>query len=124
MENTYNWVVNSLDCIPLIDGQINVVSCIHWGVVATSSKTQKITNIDGSTVDIPYSSSTYGTQPLLYVESAPFTAYDDLTKATVIGWLKTALGATQVAAIQTSLDTQIANLENPPIVTPSLPWVN
>jgi hypothetical protein len=107
--NTYTWLVESLDCIPSQDGQTNVVSCVHWRVNGT----------DGT-----HNATVYGFQPLTYTAGNPFTAYSALTKDTVIGWVQTAIGATQVASIQTNLDNQIANLVNPPIVTPPLPWTN
>jgi hypothetical protein len=105
--NTYTWVVDSLDCIPLSDGQTNVVSCVHWRVNGT----------DGT-----HNATVYGTQPLTYTAGSPFTTYSALTKATVIGWVQAAMGSEQVASIQQNLDNQIANLANPPIVQPPLPW--
>jgi hypothetical protein len=109
MPNTYTWNIQFLDCVPSQDGQSNVVSNVHWIVNGT----------DGT-----HSSSVYGTQPLAYVEGSPFTAYSDLTQNTVIGWVQSAMGSTQVASIQQNLDNQISNLANPPIVTPPLPWGN
>jgi len=38
MTNIYTWVIDSLDCIPSIDGQNNVISCIHWRVNAVSNQ--------------------------------------------------------------------------------------
>jgi len=37
----------------------------------------------------------------------------------VIGWLESTL---DVPAMQTSLDNQLENIINPPIVSPPLPW--
>ena len=107
MANTYTWLVDSLDCIPSVDGQTNVVSMIHWRVNAT----------DGT-----HNATIYGVQPLTYTAGNPFTPYANLTEATVIGWLQSAMGASQVTAIQASLDNQINNLINPPVITPNLPW--
>jgi len=107
MANTYTWVIDSLDCIPSLNGQTNVVSNVHWRVNGT----------DGT-----HNSTVYGTQLLTYTAGSPFTAYSALTKDTVIGWVQAAMGAERVALIQTTLDNLIANLANPPIVTPPLPW--
>jgi hypothetical protein len=107
MKNTYLWLINSLDCIPFIDGQTNVVSCIYWRVNGT----------DGT-----YTTTVYGTQSITYVAGTPFTAYASLTEATVIEWLQTAMGTEQVTAIQSSLNSQLKTLANPPVVTPPLPW--
>jgi len=123
MANTYTWSINALDCIPSADGQTNVVSNVHWIVTATSTETHTLTNYNNTTSTVPYSSSAYGTQSLTYTEGNPFTPYDGLTQDTVIEWVKTAMGSEQIASIKTSLDNQIANLINPPIVTPPLPWV-
>ncbi len=107
MANIYTWVVDSLDCVPATEGQANVVSVIHWRVNGT----------DGT-----HTASIYGTQGLTYAPKTPFTAYANLTLATVIGWLQDAMGADAVTAIETSLDAQIANVVTPPIVSPPLPW--
>ena len=107
MANTYNWLIDALDCIPSLDNQTNVVSMVHWRVNGT----------DGT-----YSATVYGTQSLTYTVGSPFTSYSGLTQDTVIQWVQSAMGAEQVAAIQTNLDNQIINLINPPIVTPTLPW--
>jgi hypothetical protein len=107
--NTYTWSIQALDCIPSIDGKINVVSVVHWRVNGT----------DGT-----HNATVYGAQSLTYTADSPFTTYYNLTKDTVIGWVQEAMGAEQVTAIQTNLDNQIKKLINPSIVFPSLPWVN
>ena len=109
MANKYTWSVDSLDCIPSFDGQTNVVSVVHWRVIGT----------DGINKAIAYS-----TQSLTYTADVPFTAYESLTENTVIEWVHTAMGSEQVKTIQISLDNQLTDLENPPIVTPPLPWGN
>lgn len=107
MANTYAWSIVSLDCIPSTEGQSNVVSLVHWQVNGT----------DGTNT-----ATIYGTQLMTYKAGEPFTPYSSLTQNTVIGWVQSAMGSTQVASIQQNLDNQIANLANPPIVTPPLPW--
>jgi hypothetical protein len=125
MSNTYTWVVDSLDCVPTLDGQTNVVSCIHWRVNAASSETKIITNFNGTTQTVPmYETTIYGTQLLTYMTGSLFTPYTELTEEIVLQWVKAAMGAETVTSIQTNLDNQIANLVNPPIVTPTLPWSN
>jgi hypothetical protein len=108
MNNIYTWQINALNCIPSENGQNNIVSNIHWNVYGTDSVNQ---------------ATAYGTQPLKYTAGTPFIDYSNLTQDIVIGWLKDAMGTEQVTSIQTSLDNQLANLANPPIVTPHLPWV-
>ena len=109
MANTYIWLIESLDCILSLDGKSNVVSNVHWRVNATDE-------INKATI--------YGEQKLSYDSENQFIPFDSLTKETVIEWVQKAMGSEQVAFIQQNLDNQIANLANPPIVTPPLPWGN
>ncbi len=47
--------------------------------------------------------------------------YKDLTESTVLGWVKTKLGADAVAAVEKSLEDQIA-LINTPVTATGKPW--
>ena len=47
--------------------------------------------------------------------------YNDLTAETVLGWVKTKLGADEVAAIEKSLEDKIA-LINAPVTATGKPW--
>jgi hypothetical protein len=76
-----------------------------------------LTGTDGA-----YAGSVYGSVGVTVDPDAPFTPYADLTQAQVIGWVKSALGAEQVAAYEANVATQIANQIDPPVVTPPLPW--
>ena len=107
MANTYNWLIEAIDCIPLLDNQTNVVSVIHWRVNGTDGA-HKVTN--------------YGTQSLVYTTSSSFIAYTELNLKIVIEWVQTAMGIDQVTAIQIQLDKMIDNLVNPSIVSLNLPW--
>ena len=109
MTNKYTWSVDSLTCFPSLNNENNVVNNVNWRVSAT----------DGT-----YFVNAYGEQALSNKNSSNFIPYADLTETTVINWVKEALGADQVASIQTSLDNQIAALISPPIVTLPLPWAN
>jgi len=108
MNNIYTWIVDSLDCFPNLDNQSNVVSNIHWRVNGT----------DGTNF-----ATVYGSQPLTYEAGNTFISYQNLTQENVISWLQVAMGAEQMATIQTSLANQLAILSNPPIVTLPLPWI-
>lgn len=107
MANTYTWLIERMDCVPQEDGHTDVVMTVHWRQNAT----------DGT-----YNASVYGTVGLTYTPDSPFTPYADLTQPQVIGWVQDALGPEQCAQIAATLDTQIANQVNPPVVTPPLPW--
>ena len=110
MSNQYNWVVNAVDCHSSANGQSNVVFNVHWGVngndgVANTSNTAYI----------------YGTQAIQYNANTSFTPVANLAPSTVISWVQAAMGANQVAAIQSSLDTQIAAKQTPAVITLTLP---
>ena len=107
MANTKTWIINALDSYPQADGHTDVVFNIHWTKAAT----------DGT-----HNASVYSTQSVTLDPSAPFTPYDQLTEAQVVGWLEAALGAEQIAAIDANLDQQIENQINPPVVVLPLPW--
>ena len=46
-----------------------------------------------------------------------FKAYDSLDEATVLGWVKTALGTDEVTAIEKVIDDNIAIINTPVIAT-------
>lgn len=109
MSNTYSWVIDQLDCYPQHEGNQDVVFTIHWRRQAT----------DGT-----HTADVYGSQSVTLDPDAPFTAYADLTEAQVIGWLETAMGEETLAAQVASLDKQIEDQINPPVIRPPLPWSN
>jgi len=107
MATTYQWTIQAMDCVPQEDGHTDVVVTAHWVVTAT----------DGI-----YNSSGYGTQSFTYDAGKAFIPYESLTESEVVGWVQAGMGVDAVTALQESLDQQIANQINPPIVTPPLPW--
>jgi hypothetical protein len=108
MAITNTWNVQQMDAYPELEGNANVVFTLHWTLSAT----------DGT-----YSGSVYGTVGVSLEENATFTPYADLTKAQVIGWVKAALGEEQVVTYESNVAQQIANQIAPPVVTPTLPWI-
>lgn len=105
--NTYEWKIVALDCKPQEEGKTDVVVTAHWTVSAT----------DGT-----YTSSAYGTQSFTFNPAKSFTPFANLTQDQVVGWVQAGMGIDAVTALQESLDNQIANQVNPPIVKPPLPW--
>lgn len=103
---THTWGISQMECAPSEDGNINVVKIVHWTVLAD----------DGS-----YTASCYGSVGLALPEPESFIAYDELTRATVIDWVKSALNAEEVEA---GLATNINEQRNPKIVRPPAPWVD
>ena len=105
MTTTYTWIVEYMSCYPEAEGETDVVFVVGWRCNAT----------DGT-----YDATQYGTVGVPYVASDPYTPYADLTESQVQGWVW-ANGVDQ-ATTEASLDTNIANQVNPPVVTPPLPW--
>ena len=108
MSNTYNWTINALDCIPQVGDLKDYCVVSHWTCTGT----------DGTFSGQVYSTVSFAVNP----DKPDYVPYADLTEAEVIQWTQDALGAEQVAAVYTSIDTQIENQVNPPLVTPPLPW--
>jgi len=104
-----NWVVEQLDCKPEAEGQLNLVACVHWRVNGT----------DGT-----YAVTNYGTVSIDYVPDSVYIPYSELTLSQIISWVKNSLGAETVAAIETGIENRLAELANPPIISPALPWKN
>lgn len=109
MANTYNWVISALECYPQHEGHSDVVFTVHWRRQAT----------DGT-----HFADVYGSQSVTLDPDAPFTPYADLTQVIVEGWLEDAMGAERVAEMDASLDKQIEDQINPPILRPALPWAS
>jgi hypothetical protein len=107
MAITNTWNIVAMNAYPQHEGETDVVFTVHWTLTGT----------DGT-----YTGSVYGSVGVTYAQGSPFTPYAQLTQDQVIGWVKEALGAEQVANYETNVATQIENQANPPVVTPPLPW--
>ena len=75
----------------------------------------RVKGIDGSTEKVR------ATGEVTLIKPSTLIPYKDLTEAQVIGWVKTKLGADEVAAIEKSLEDQIA-LINTPVTGTGTPW--
>jgi hypothetical protein len=107
MPNTYTWVIEQLDCYPEKDGKTDVVFTVHW----------RLNGTDGTNA-----ATVYGSVGLTYEPGQPYTPYEDLTQAQVIGWVQAALGSEQVQTLTDNVAAQLAAIANPPVVAPPLPW--
>jgi hypothetical protein len=96
---TFNWQIPQMDRLTA-DG---FVVTVHYNVTAT---------------DDTYSASTYGTISYTQEQGETYIPYDDLTKATVVGWVQTALGKDTV---ESSLQSQI-DLQKHPVQAAGVPW--
>ena len=108
MANTYNWQIQWMDTSTQpINGFNEVVLTVGWQCVGT----------DGT-----HTANIYNTITLVPPQAgdANFTPYANLTQDQVLGWIW-ADGVNQTAT-QQALDSMIANLANPPVIQPPLPW--
>ena len=91
-----------------INGHAEVVLSAGWRLIG---------------VDGEYSASAYSTvsfpQP---EEGGSYTPYAELTEAQVLGWVWE--NGVDKDAAEASVTEQVANLVNPPVVTPPLPWAS
>lgn len=98
------WKIEALDVKPTEGSLTDVVITAHWRCNGEQ---------DGQ------STSVYGTcsftQP-----GDPFVPYDQLTEQQVLNWCWTS--GVDKAATEASVQTQLDNLINPPVITPALPW--
>lgn len=105
---TYTWAVTAL-YTETIAGEQNYVVIANYNVVGTDGTyTASLSNI-----------ARFSTEN---VEN--FVPYDQLTEATVIGWIQAELGVDGVANLEACIQGQIDSQANPPSVpqnTP-LPW--
>ena len=101
MAITKTWEVNTMER-DLSDGHVNKVI---YRVKGMDGETEK----DRATGEVNF------TKP----SSLPseFVAYDKLDEATVLGWVKTALGTDTVAAIEKTLEDNIAIINKPVTAT-------
>ena len=85
------------------DASTGFVSTVHWTC---------------SDADGDYSGSTYGS---LGLQGELVTPYENLTEATVIGWVKAVMGEETVAATEAAVAAQIADAKEPAVAT-GMPW--
>jgi hypothetical protein len=104
---TYQWVIVQLDCKPSVDGLQDYVVVCHY-------------RYNGVYQDIfkeVYGTCSFEIDP----EKPNYIPYADLTESDIIGWLEASL---DVNAMQISIDNQINDALNPPIIVLPLPWAN
>ena len=105
MANTYNWKINALDAKVSVGDDENVIYTVHWGLSATSENGEHTVNSIG----------THGVE----YDADNFTAYEDLTEATIISWLEAGL---DVDSIKAGLDARIEKLITPTDITYTDPF--
>ena len=108
MANTYTWSFPTLTAYPTYESQTDVVYTVHWVLSGT----------DGN----GHNGSVYGKVNLTYVAGSAFTPFAQLTESQVQGWVTSALGATQVSALEANIDQQIQQQVTPTSVNLTPPW--
>ena len=101
MAITKTWQVNTMER-DLSDGHVNKVI---YRVIGKDGDEEKARDT-GEVVFVKPSSL-----------PSDFVAYDKLDEATVLGWVKTALGTDEVTAIEKVIDDNIAIINTPVIAT-------
>lgn len=109
MATTYDWNCTTVDCYPTDGEYTDVVYNVHWIVTGTSDTLDPQGNA--------YTATSIGTQTVSTDDITDFTPFADLTNADVVAWTKAAMGAEQVTALETNLDSQIALEITPTSVT-------
>jgi hypothetical protein len=108
----YTWDCRTVDCYPTKDEQgvelDDVVYNIHWRLTGTEV-------VDTKT----YSATVIGTQMVSADDIDPdtFVPFNELTNEIATGWCTAAMGAEQVANLETSVANQIASQINPTSIT-------
>ncbi len=107
MAITYDWIFNPLT-VKLTEGSFeDVVITVDWRRTA---------------VDAEYSSSMYGQVSFGPPDPSNFTAFIDLTKSQVEGWVVGVLTQIVVDQYDASLARDIETQKNPPTIALPPPW--
>jgi len=103
----YTWKINQMICYPEYQSQTDVVFQVDYSLYGQENV---------------YTSSVSGLVDVTYTGGEPFTPYNQLTEAQVIGWVQNALGAEAIAAYEAQIATVVTEQVNNPTVAPPLPW--
>tara|TARA_R110002012_G_scaffold188463_1_gene355577 strand:+ start:226 stop:558 length:333 start_codon:yes stop_codon:yes gene_type:complete len=110
MAATFTWTIPQTDFVLSEDGLTNVINNLHWRCNARETNGGK-----------DYVAENYGREPLAAPDPSSFTAYDSVTEADCIAWLKAAMGAEKVTQIETLLQSNI-DLQITPTTGEGVPW--
>ena len=108
MEIKYNWEITAMEVVLNQDGLSNVVSNIDWRLIAT---------VEGE----KYRAEKWAKQYVSAPDANTFTAYDELTKEQVVGWLESVLDVPQ---LKEYLEEQINLQANPVTALLAPPFAN
>jgi len=109
MSTTLTWSIDWLKASTQdINGHAEVVLSAGW----------RLTGLDGEHTSSIYSTVSFP-QP---EEGGSYTPYADLTEEQVLGWAWD--NGVDKDTVEASVTEQVANLANPPVVQPPLPWAS
>jgi len=103
------WIIEWMQTTPTTANPSEVVITAGW----RCNGAQTVNSVD-------YTATNYGTCGFTYTPGEPFTPYDQLTQNQVLGWCWA--NGVDKAATEASVQTQINNEINPPVIQPPLPW--
>ena len=104
-----NWIIEQMWVKPAEGPLTNVVVTAAWrcnGEQVSGGKT--------------YTGTCYGTASFEAPDPSAFVPYPNLTQAEVLGWVWAA--GIDKTATEASVQSQINNQINPPVIVPPLPW--
>lgn len=105
MAVTYEWVIVDVEVTLQQDTLVDVVTSVNW-------------RYQGS--DGVNTSNVYGTNLMDPANPNDYIPFDQLTTATVVGWLETQLGEEAIAGFQNQIATDLENGTNLTTVTRTL----
>ena len=108
MDINYDWNFNPLESYPTASGETDVVFMVHWQLYATTGS---------------YKASNIGTQVVIYESGSSFVPFNELTKEIVQTWIVSSMGETRINQMTASLEQNILNQINPPILVQQAPWL-
>ena len=100
-----------MECYPTYQQEKDVVFTVHWDCLGSET-------VSGST----YNGRVYGSTGVTYHSGSEFTPYNQLTQDQVLSWVWESMGTEQKTNCENSVQTQINNQINPPVVILPLPW--
>ena len=111
MSATITWVIEWMQTTPTTSTPPEVVLTAGWRCNGAET---------ANAVD--YASTVYSTCSFPMPTEGQFTPYADLTQDQVLGWCWA--NGVDKTATEASVQTQIDNQINPPIIQPPLPWAS
>jgi len=108
MAVTYTWDIEQLETYPSLDGKVDALATVHWKLAGQEGNVRA--ELAGAT----------GLNQTSTEED--FIPYEDLTKATVIQWVKDTLGETTVKEIEDAVAGEVLRRAAPKVVPRATPW--